>query len=139
MLDIRKRRFFINPTVGEIKKILMDIPDNYNFSICGDSQFYLHVDTDPINNDGCISFDHSGLDDIYDADSVWLPIWKVDFTKDNLMYTAIVRAETGMDACDIVVKENNISYSDIHDVIDNKYSVNSAVPKILGIININAD
>lgn len=61
MFDITKRKQF--KTVGELKEILRDIPDNTRVYICGEDtdSCWFHVE-----NDGSIvSFDGNDLDDEY--------------------------------------------------------------------------
>lgn len=142
MLILSKRRLYVSPTVGEMKQILSRFPDDYNFSVCGDGAFYLHVDENPFDNSGSISLDNSSLDDAYGDNTKWLPLWFVEYEKpddklpDSTLHLVVVAAETPIDACDLVVTEYHVSYENLIRVDDHNRSINSDVPKIIADIEL---
>ncbi|MDD4509500.1 MAG: hypothetical protein PHY23_01055 [Oscillospiraceae bacterium] len=60
MYDIAKRRQF--KTVGELRKLIENLPDNTEVSICGDNYCFYHEEQDK----SCICLDCEDLEDYYE-------------------------------------------------------------------------
>lgn len=57
MYDINERKKF--GTVGELKSIIKDIPDDTKIVICGDDYCYFHIEKDR----SVVNLDNEDLDD----------------------------------------------------------------------------
>lgn len=62
MYDKSKRVENYKITVGELRKLIEDIPADYKFTVCGSDKFYKHVDTQR----KILTLDHDDLDESYD-------------------------------------------------------------------------
>ena len=61
MYDIERRQNF--STVGELKELLNDIPDNTQVTICGDSYAWFHVEKDK----SVVTLDNEDLEECYES------------------------------------------------------------------------
>lgn len=89
MFDITKRKQF--KTVGELKEILRDIPDNTRVYICGEDtdSCWFHVE-----NDGSIvSFDGNDLDLEYCDNPLHVVRAKNEYLKGGSVMTELLRNE----------------------------------------------
>lgn len=62
MLDISKRELLCEVTVGDVIKVLSELPEDAYFSCCGSDTFYLHMEKDG----SAVSVDWSNLDEQYE-------------------------------------------------------------------------
>lgn len=62
MYDLNKRSYVT--TLGELRQLLADYPDDTRFYACGATDCYLHIEEDG----SFVSIDYDGLDSDYDAE-----------------------------------------------------------------------
>ena len=71
MYDLNKRSYFT--TLGELRLLLADYPDDTNIYACGASGCFLHID----DEGSFVSIDYDALGAEYDD---WYPIDEDDYT-----------------------------------------------------------
>ena len=64
MSDRKQFSFYSELTVGQLAEILNGLPKDAEFVLCGDDQFYIHVESDG----SVVNLDNNSLEDCYDDD-----------------------------------------------------------------------